>query len=56
MKKYILAILMLVGFSAFAQKADTLTIVSYNIHHANPPVICHFIKKLSNKEKNNKNF
>ncbi len=37
MKKYILAILMLVGFSAFAQKADTLTIVSYNIHHANPP-------------------
>jgi endonuclease/exonuclease/phosphatase family metal-dependent hydrolase len=29
--------LTLIGINTFAQKADTLTIVCYNIHHGNPP-------------------
>lgn len=36
-RHYLLLLMMLVGINAFAQKADTLTIVSYNIHHGNPP-------------------
>ncbi len=32
-----LIFLTLISINAFAQKADTLTIVSYNIHHGNPP-------------------
>ncbi|RZJ75348.1 MAG: endonuclease/exonuclease/phosphatase [Flavobacterium sp.] len=35
--KYFLILLILLNVNAFAQKADTLTIVCYNIHHGNPP-------------------
>lgn len=37
MRHYLLLLLMFIGFNAFAQKADTLTIMAYNIHHGNPP-------------------
>ena len=37
MKKYLLFFALLLNLNVFAQKADTLTIVSYNIHHGNPP-------------------
>lgn len=35
--KYLFLLLALLNINAFAQKADTLTIVCYNIHHGNPP-------------------
>lgn len=37
MGKYPLLFVLFLNLSVFAQKADTLTIVSYNIHHGNPP-------------------
>lgn len=37
MRRYLLLLTMFISMNAFAQKADTLTIVSYNIHHGNPP-------------------
>lgn len=37
MRHYILFLVLLFSANAFAQKADTLTIVAYNIHHGNPP-------------------
>lgn len=37
MKAIILIFALLLNLNVFAQKTDTLTIVSYNIHHGNPP-------------------
>ena len=37
LKYHLLLVLTLVSLNLLAQKADTITIVSYNIHHGNPP-------------------
>jgi endonuclease/exonuclease/phosphatase family metal-dependent hydrolase len=37
MRKIALLVLMVITLNVFAQKTDTFSVVSYNIHHGNPP-------------------